>query len=206
VVKNFNYESLHTAIKPLGFTISGFFANSSNYTIVRLQTGDYAQALKAIERTWNKVNPSAPFEYSFLDQDFQRNYEKEERTSHIVIDSTVIAILIACLGLFGLAAFSAERRTKEIGIRKVLGASVLNVTMLLSGEFIRLAGLAILIASPLAWYGMHLWLRNFAYPIGISWWMFVAAGGLAIAIALITVSFQSIKTAVSTPVKSLRTE
>ncbi|HVV04566.1 MAG TPA: FtsX-like permease family protein, partial [Puia sp.] len=206
VVRNFNYESLQTSIKPLGFTVNGFFANSSNYTIVRLQTGDYAQALKAIEQTWNKVNPSAPFEYSFLDQDFQRNYEKEERTSHIVIDSTVIAILIACLGLFGLAAFAAERRTKEIGIRKVLGASVMNVTMLLSGEFIRLAGLAILIASPLAWYGMHLWLRNFAYPVGISWWMFAAAGGLAIAIALITVSFQSIKTAVSNPAKSLRTE
>ncbi|HEY8970238.1 MAG TPA: ABC transporter permease [Puia sp.] len=206
VVRDFNFESLHTAIKPLGFSINPFFANSANYTIVRLQTGNYGQALQAVERTWNKINPSAPFEYSFLDQDFQRNYEKEERTSHIVIDSTVIAILIACLGLFGLAAFSAERRTKEIGIRKVLGASVMNVTMLLSGEFIRLAGLAILIASPLAWYGMHLWLQNFAYPIGISWWMFAVAGGLAIVIALLTVSFQSIKTAVSNPVKSLRTE
>ncbi|HVU53634.1 MAG TPA: ABC transporter permease [Puia sp.] len=206
VVKDFNFESLHTAIKPLGFTINGFFANPSNYTIVRLQTGNYTQALKDVERIWNKINPSAPFEYSFLDQDFQRNYEKEERTSHIVIDSTAIAIFIACLGLFGLAAFSAERRTKEIGIRKVLGASIMNITMLLSGEFIRLAGLAILIASPLAWYGMHLWLRNFAYPITISWWMFAVAGGLAIVIALITVSFQSIKTAVSSPVKSLRTE
>jgi len=206
VVKDFNYESLHTAIKPLGFSINVFFANSSNYTIARLQAGNYAQTLKAVEKTWNKINPSAPFEYSFLDQDFQRNYEKEERTSHIVIDSTVIAILIACLGLFGLVTFSAERRTKEIGIRKVLGASIMNITLLLSGEFIRLAGLAILIASPLAWYGMHLWLRNFAYPIAISWWMFVAAGGLAIVIALITVSFQSIKTAVSNPVKSLRTE
>jgi len=206
VVKDFNFESLHTAIKPLGFSINGFFANSSNYTIVRLQTSNYAQTLKAVERAWNRINPSAPFEYSFLDQDFQRNYEKEERTSHIVIDSTVIAILIACLGLFGLAAFSAERRTKEIGIRKVLGASVMNVTMLLSGEFIRLAGLAILIASPLAWYGMRLWLQNFAYPIGISWWMFVVAGGLAIVIALLTVSFQSVKTAVSNPAKSLRTE
>jgi putative ABC transport system permease protein len=206
VVKDFNFESLHTVIKPLGFSINGFFANSSNYTIARLQAGDYSQVLKAVERTWNKVNPNAPFEYSFLDQDFQRNYEKEERTSQIVIYCTAIAIFIACLGLFGLAAFSAERRTKEIGIRKVLGASVFNVTMLLSGEFIRLAALAILIACPIAWYGMHLWLRNFAYPVGISWWMFMAAGGLAIAIALITVSFQSIKTAVSTPVKSLRTE
>ncbi|HEY4205226.1 MAG TPA: ABC transporter permease [Puia sp.] len=206
VVRDFNYESLHTAIKPLGFSVNEFFANSANYTIVRLQTNNYGQTLAAVEKVWNKANPAAPFEYSFLDQDFQRNYEKEERTSHIVIDSTVIAIFIACLGLFGLAAFSAERRTKEIGIRKVLGASVMNVTMLLSNEFIRLAGLAILIASPLAWYGMHLWLRNFAYPVGISWWMFAAAGGLAIVIALITVSFQSIKTAVANPVKSLRTE
>jgi len=206
VVRDFNFESLHTAIKPLGFSINGFFANSSNYTIVRLQAGNYTQALQAVERTWNKINPSAPFEYSFLDQDFQRNYEKEERTSQIVIYSTAIAIFIACLGLFGLATFSAERRTKEIGIRKVLGASIVNITLLLSGEFIRLAGLAIIIASPLAWYGMHLWLQNFAYPITISWWMFAAAGGLAIVIALITVSFQSIKTAVSNPVKSLRTE
>jgi len=182
------------------------FANKNRYAIVRLQTFDYAHAVASLKKIWTSVNPAAPFDYSFLDQDFQKNYEKEQRTSQIVIYCTVIAILIACLGLFGLAAFSAERRTKEIGIRKVLGASTANVTLLLSGEFIRLALLAILIASPLAWYGMHRWLQNFAYKVSISWWMFAAAGGLAVVIALITVSSQSIRTALSNPVKSLRSE
>jgi len=206
VVKDFNFESLHNPIRPLGLSVNGFFGNKYNYTIIALQTTGYSRALTAIEKAWTKVNPNAPFEYSFLDQDFQRNYEKDERTSTLVIYSTSIAILIACLGLFGLAAFSAERRTREIGIRKVLGASITNVTLLLSGEFIRLALLAVLIASPLAWYGMDRWLRNFTYRIHLSWWMFAAAGGLAIVIALITVSFQAIKSALANPVKSLRSE
>jgi putative ABC transport system permease protein len=206
VVKDFNFESLHNPIRPLGFSVNNFFANKYNYTIIGLQSTGYSRTLAAIEKAWTKVNPNAPFEYSFLDQDFQRNYEKEQRTSHIVVYCTTIAILIACLGLFGLAAFSAERRTREIGIRKVLGASVTNVTVLLSGEFIRLALLAVLIASPLAWYGMDRWLRNFTYRITLSWWMFAAAGGLAIVIALLTVSFQSIKSALANPAKSLRSE
>ncbi|MDO6429017.1 ABC transporter permease [Flavitalea sp. BT771] len=206
VIRDFNFESLHNPIRPLGFSINNFFANKYNYTIVGLQTTNYSRALAAIEQAWTRVNPGAPFEYSFLDQDFQRNYEKEERTSHIVIYCTSIAILIACLGLFGLTAFSAERRTKEIGIRKVLGASVANVTLLLSGEFIRLALLAVLIASPLAWYGMDRWLRNFTYRITLTWWMFAAAGGVAIVIALVTVSFQSIRSALANPTKSLRAE
>ena len=137
---------------------------------------------------------------------FQRNYEKERRTSSVIMYFTLIAVLIACLGLFGLAAFSAEQRTKEIGIRKVLGASVTDVTALLSKEFIKLIIVAIIIASPLAWYCMNKWLQNFAYRITISWWMFVAAGSLAIIVALMTVSFQAIKAAVANPVKSLRTE
>jgi putative ABC transport system permease protein len=206
VIRDFNFESLHNNIKPFGFAANSIFANKNQYAIVRLQTFDYAHAVADLKKIWTSVNPAAPFDYSFLDQDFQKNYEKEERTSRMVIYCTVIAILIACLGLFGLAAFSAERRTKEIGIRKVLGASVTNITLLLSGEFIRLALLAILIASPLAWYGMHRWLQNFAYKVSISWWMFAAAGGLAVIIALITVSSQSIKTALSNPVKSLRAE
>jgi len=206
VIRDFNFESLHNNIKPFGFSANTIFADKNRYAIVRLQTTDYAHALTTLKKAWASINPSAPFEYSFLDQDFQRNYEREQRTSQIVIWCTGIAVLIACLGLFGLAAFSAERRTKEIGIRKVLGASVTNVTLLLSGEFIRLALLAILIASPLAWYGMHKWLQNFAYKISISWWMFAVAGGLSVVIALITVSFQSIRTALSNPVKSLRAE
>jgi len=205
VVKNFNFESLHNEIKPCGFT-TGLFANKYGYVIASLQSKDYSGLVTDIERIWTKLNPGAPFVYSFVDQDFQRNYEKEQRTSSVITWFTLIAILIACLGLFGLAAFSAEQRTKEVGIRKVLGASVANVTGLLSRDFIRLVIIAIVIASPVAWWVMDNWLKEFAYRVSISWWMFVLAGMLAIAIALITVSFQAIKAAVMNPVKALRTE
>ena len=203
VVKNFNFESLHNKIQPHGFT-TGIFANRYGYFIASLNTNNYAAVLKKIERTWAKLNPGIPFEYSFLDQDFQRNYQKDQLTSNIVSWFTIIAILIACLGLLGLSAFSAEQRTKEIGIRKVLGATVSQVTILLSKDFIRLVSIAVLIASPLAWWAMNKWLQDFAYKINISWWMFVLAGFIAVAIALVTVSFQAIKAAIQNPVRSLR--
>jgi putative ABC transport system permease protein len=205
VVKDFNFESLHNTIKPCGFT-TGLFANKYGYAIASVKTNDYPQLLKEVERSWTQLNPGTPFLYSFIDQDFQRNYEKERRTSNIIVYFTFIAVFIACLGLFGLAAFSAEQRTKEIGIRKVLGASVTSVTALLSKDFIKLIIIAIVIASPLAWYCMNLWLQSFAYRISISWWMFAAAGILALLIAVITISFQAIKAAVTNPVKSLKTE
>jgi len=205
VVKNFNFESLHNEIKPCGFT-TGLFANKYGYVIASLTSKDYSRLVVDIEKIWVKLNPETPFVYSFLDQDFQRNYEKEQRTSSVIVYFTFIAIVIACLGLFGLAAFSAEQRTKEVGIRKVLGASVADVTALLSKDFIRLVIIAILIASPLAGWVMNNWLKEFAYRISISWWMFVLAGSVAIAIAVITVSFQAIKAAIANPVKSLRTE
>jgi putative ABC transport system permease protein len=204
VVKNFNFESLYNSIKPFGFTTS--FGNKYSYVIANVATKNYAGLLKDIQYSWNKINPGIPFVYSFLDNDFRKNYEKDQRVSGIVSYFTFIAILIACLGLFGLSAFSAEQRTREIGIRKVLGASVTNVASLLSKDFIKLVLIALLIASPLAWIGMNKWLQGFAYRIPISWWMFAVAGLLAIIIALITVSFQAIKTAIANPVKSLRTE
>jgi putative ABC transport system permease protein len=205
VVKNFNFESLHNEIKPYGFT-SGLFGNKYGYVIASLKTNNYSPSLEEIEKIWTKLNPAIPFVYSFLDQDFQRNYEKEQRTSRIVMYFTFIAIFIACLGLFGLSAFSAEQRTKEIGIRKVLGASVGNVTSLLSKDFIKLVLIAIVIASPVTWYFMNKWLQDFAYRITISWWMFAVAGLLAVLVAVMTISFQAIKAAVANPVKSLRTE
>jgi putative ABC transport system permease protein len=205
VVKDFNFESLHNPIQSYGFTTSTF-ANRYGYFIASLNADNYAAVLKKIERAWVKLNPAVPFEYSFLDQDFQRNYEKEQRTSSIVSYFTIIAILIACLGLFGLSAFFAEQRKKEIGIRKVLGATVRQVTLLLSKDFIHLVSVAVLIASPLAWWAMNKWLQAFAYRIDISWWMFVLAGFIAVVIALVTVSFQAIKAAMANPVKSLRTE
>ena len=205
VVKDFNFESLHKTIQPYGFTTTRF-TNRFGYTIINLSTSDYAGVIKKLSGIWSGLFPSVPFRYSFLDQDFQRNYEKEQRTSGIVSVFTVIAILVACLGLFGLSAFSAERRTREIGIRKVLGASVKSVTMLLSKDFIALVCIAVLIASPLAWWAMDKWLQNFAYRVPITWWMFAAAGLIAVMIALVTISFQSIKAAVANPIKNLRTE
>ena len=205
VVKDFNFESLHNGIKPHGFT-SNMFGNKYGYVVASLASTNYSRLIGDIEKVWAKLNPSVPFVYSFLDQDFQRNYEKEQRTSQIVVYFTIIAIFIACLGLFGLSAFAAEQRTKEIGVRKVLGASVASVTSLLSKDFIRLILIAIVIASPLAWYAMNQWLEDFAYRVTISWWMFAAAGLLAVVVAVITISFQSIKAAIANPVKSLRTE
>ena len=204
VVKNFNFESLYNTIKAFGFTTST--GNKYSYVITNVRSTNYASLVKEIEITWNKINPGIPFVYSFLDNDFQKNYEKDQRASVIVSYFTFIAILIACLGLFGLSAFSAEQRTREIGIRKVLGASVINVTTLLAKDFIKLVLIAIVIASPLAWYIMNKWLQDFAYKIQISWWMFALAGLVAIFISLLTVSFQAIKAAISNPVKSLRTE
>jgi putative ABC transport system permease protein len=205
VIKNFNYESLHTDIKPFGYT-TDIFGNRFSYAIVSVQSQNYSQLLKDVERAWTKMAPTVPFVYSFLDEEFQRNYEKERYTSRIIICFTIIAILIACLGLFGLVAFSAEQRTKEIGVRKVLGASITNIIALLAKEFILLVMIAIVVAVPLAWYGMSKWLEHFAFRIEMNWWMFFAAGIIAVIIALCTVSFQSIKAALANPVKSLRTE
>jgi putative ABC transport system permease protein len=149
---------------------------------------------------------SQPFLYSFLDEDFNNLYKGEQRTGSMFTTFAALAIFIACLGLFGLAVYSAEQRTKEIGIRKVLGASVSGIISLLSKDFIRLVIVSIIIATPVAWWAMNKWLQTFAYRINISWWIFLVAGVIAILIAVITVSFQAIKAAVSNPVKSLRTE
>jgi len=204
VMKDFNYESLYSPIKPLGFT--KYLWNPHNYIIASLATDNYSSVLGTVGSIWKKINPSLPFTYSFIDKDFQANYEKDQRTSRIVGYFTVVTVLIACLGLFGLSVFSAEQRTREIGIRKVLGASVTNLTLLLSRDFLGLVCIAILIASPLAWYGMNRWLEGFAYRIHIGWWLFPLAGSIAVGIAWLTVSLQAIKAARSNPVKALRSE
>ncbi len=204
VIKDFHFEDLHQAIQPYAFLLNNepFF----NYLIVHVNTAHVDSVLPFLEQTWKAIRPDEPFEYSFLDEDFQRNYQADARTSRIVTYFTVISILISCLGLFGLAAFAAQQRTKEIGVRKVLGASVSSIVGLLSKDFIRLVVVAIVIASPLAWYAMNKWLQGFAYKIEITWWMFAGAGLLAVGIALLTVSFQSVKAALMNPVKSLRSE
>jgi putative ABC transport system permease protein len=205
VVKDFNFESLYNPIKPFAFTTS-MWGSRYSYAIASLATNDYSDLLQKIAGVWKKINPGVPFSYTFLDRDFQSNYEKDQRAAEIVRYFTIVTILIACLGLFGLSVFSAEQRNREIGIRKVLGASVTNITLLLSRDFLGLVCIAILIASPLAWYGMNQWLQGFAYRIAIGWWLFPVAGLIAIAIAWITVSFQAIKASVANPVKALRSE
>ncbi|MBD0278618.1 MAG: FtsX-like permease family protein, partial [Flavisolibacter sp.] len=153
-----------------------------------------------------KLNPNEPFEYNFLDLDFQKNYEADSRQARLINYFTIIAIIISCLGLFGLATFSAEQRTKEIGIRKVLGASVTQLVALLSTDFLKLVGIAVGIASPIAWYVMNQWLQNFAYRTTISWEVFAITVLLVVFIAFATISFQAIKAALANPVKNLRTE
>jgi len=204
VVKDFHYEDLHLPLSPYAIKLSR--DSMFNYIIVHARQGQTAQLLRSMETTWRTANPTEPFEYSFLDEDFQKNYKAEERLSAMIRFFTVMAILISCLGLFGLASFSAEQRTKEIGIRKVLGASITGIVVLLSKDFLKLVGIAVLIASPVAWYLMHRWLQDFAYRVPISWTVFLITFVIALFIALFTISFQAIRTALANPVKSLKTE
>jgi putative ABC transport system permease protein len=204
VEKYLHYVDLHLPITPYGFQLS--LQPQYNYMIVHAKAGDINNILASIKNSWHNLNPSEPFEYNFLDEDFQKNYDAENRLSAIVGYFTAIAILISCLGLFGLATFSAEQRVKEIGVRKALGANVSSIVALLSKDFLKLVGIAILIASPLAWFAMNKWLQSFAYRIHINWTVFAITTLAALLIALITISFQAIKAAIANPVKSLRSE
>ncbi|MBV4358534.1 ABC transporter permease [Pinibacter aurantiacus] len=204
VVKDFHFEDLHHSISPYAF----FLASNTNfnYLIVHAKTANMDKLLNMLSDKWKKYCADEPFDYSFLDQDFQRNYNAEVKTMSIVSIFTGISIFISCLGLFGLAVFTAQQRTKEIGIRKVLGASVINITTMLSKDFVKLVLVAIVIASPLAYYFMHEWLNDFAYRTNINVWVFMLAAFVAIAFALITVSIQAVRSAMVNPVESLRTE
>jgi putative ABC transport system permease protein len=163
-------------------------------------------AIAHLEKTWKSYLPEVPFEYTFLDEKFEQLYQSEERQGTLFTVFSGIAIFIACLGLLGLSAFSISQRLKEIGIRKVLGASTSGIIRLLSLDFLKLVALAALIAFPIAWYAMHNWLHDFAYRISIQWWIFGIAGLLAAMVALATISFQALKAALANPIKSLRTE
>ena len=204
VVKDFNAGSLRYTTEPLLMR----YSNYGGQFIFRIRSANIPQLIAQIESRYHSFDQmsSQPFLYSFLDEDFNNLYKGEQRTGSVFITFAALAIFIACLGLFGLAAYSAEQRTKEIGIRKVLGSSVKGIITLLSKDFIRLVVVAIIIATPLAWWVMNKWLQNFAYRINIRWWIFFIAGALALIIALLTVSYQAIKAAVANPVKSLRTE
>jgi putative ABC transport system permease protein len=178
----------------------------ASYVVARLQTGTEKTVLEKTAKLWAEAMPNAPFEFDFLDASFARIYRSEAKMGTLLGVFTGLALFIGCLGLFALAAFTAEQRTKEIGVRKVLGANVLSITSLLAKDFLKLVILAIVIASPIAYYFMQQWLADFVYRVDLHWWMFAATGLAALIIAFITVSFQSIKAALTNPVKALRSE
>lgn len=206
VIKDFHFQSLHQKITPLIFINSNKFGGISQFTGVRIQASQFAQALPAIESVWHTFLPDQPFQYSFLDNDLAALYHAEQTSQQVFGVFSMLAIFIACLGLLGLAAYTTQQRTKEIGVRKVLGASVGQIVLMLAQDFVKLVGVAFLLAVPIAWWAMSRWLENFAYRTDISWWIFLLAGFTALAIALLTISFQAVKAAVANPVKSLRSE
>ena len=202
VVEDFNFESLRDEMKGLGL----FFGRNNSTVSVKVSSKNIDRMIFEAERLWKKFAPHQAFRYSFLDERFDQMYDGERRSANLFSIFTLVAIFIACLGLFALATFTAEQRTKEIGIRKVLGAPVLGLVNLLSKDYLKLVGVGLLIASPLAYYFMNQWLQGFEYRISIAWWTFLIAGAGAIFIAFLTVSYQSIKAALMNPIDSLRNE
>jgi putative ABC transport system permease protein len=203
VARNFHFTSLRNEIKPYGFLI---FPNNQNNVTVKLSQGDIQGTLNQLEKVWRKSFDDTPFEYTFLDENISKLYVAEVRFQKVFFILVILAIIISCLGLFALAAFSAEQRVKEIGIRKVLGASVTHVIVLLSKDFLKLVVFSLTIAIPIAIYGMHKWLEGFAYRVEMQWWIFVTAGVIALLIAFFTISTQAFKAAIADPVKNLRSE
>ncbi len=203
VIKDFNFRSLQQDINPLTMRLD---PESTGLITVKIQGGDISKTLGSIESIWKSMKPADPFEYHFLDDLFDAQYEAEEDFGNLFLSFALLAIFISCLGLLGLAAYSTIQRKKEIGIRKIIGASVGSIVNLLSKDFLKLVGISFIISVPIAWYAMQSWLEDFAYKISVEWWMVVLAGLVAIIIALVTVSFQAVTAATSNPVKSLRTE
>jgi putative ABC transport system permease protein len=202
VIKNFNFNSLHDQVSPLALSLR----RESGSIALRVNMGNVGTLLTQIKDEWEKMAPSQPLSYTFLDQEFNNQYLADERVGSIAISFSALAILVACLGLFGLVTFAAEQRVKEIGIRKVLGANILDIIGLLSMDLLKLVLLAILIASPVAYWVMDGWLRDFAYRTVINWWVFVLAGSAGFFIAVSTTSYQAIKAASANPVEALRSE
>jgi putative ABC transport system permease protein len=205
VISDFHIYSLQHKIEPMILKMPQS-ANERDNMYVRLSAGNIPQTLQFLQQTFRKFDRESPFEYHFLDKNFGAQYAAEEKQGQLLLSFTILTICIACLGLFGLITFTTEQRVKEIGIRKVLGASVQNLVAMLSGGLLRLVLWSMLIAIPIGWLVMNAWLQDFAYRIHIQWWMFLLAAATALLIALATLSFQSIKAAIANPVKSLRSE
>jgi putative ABC transport system permease protein len=203
VVKDFHFQTLHMGMQPLMMVLA---PDGYGYAAMRIAAHDIGGTLEHVKNAWTTFAPQWPFEYLFLDDNFGKQYEAEQRLGKIFGAFGGIAIFIACLGLFGLASFTAGRRTREIGIRKVLGATASAIVHLLSREFLKLVLVANVIAWPVAYFAMNKWLQSFAYRIDMGWWIFALAGGVALLIALLTVSMQAIKAALANPVEALRYE
>lgn len=202
VVKDFHYASLKTRIEPAAF----YYTAANSRLFIKTTGRDAKNAIASVQTLWSKYSPEFPFRYTFVDEDYDSIYRTEQRTGKLFNIFAIVAILISCLGLFGLAAYTAQVKTKEIGIRKVLGASVKNIIQLLAKDFVALVLIALVIATPIGWWAMHSWLQDFAFRINISWWIFAVAGFIAVLIALVTVSTHAIKAALANPVKSLKEE
>jgi putative ABC transport system permease protein len=208
VVKDFHFESLRNPIGPFAFfyNTSKTYSSKESYLAVRIRSGDPAKTIAAIRRIWKGFTPDNPFQYSFLDAEYDSLYKTDVTIGKVFGAFTMLALAVACLGLLGLALYTAERRTREIGIRKVMGASVPHVVAMLSKEFLKLVGLAALIAVPIAWYAMYRWLQDFAYQTTLDWWIFGVTAAATTLVALATVSFQSVKAGLANPIDSLRSE
>jgi ABC-type antimicrobial peptide transport system permease subunit len=204
ILRDYHTHSLKEPIKPVILDVKEY--ENFGVIIARALPGQTSDALASLAKVYRGINPNYPFSYQFVDAEYKNLYKSELIISKLSILFAALAILISSLGLLGLVMFSAEQRTKEIGIRKILGASSRTIFLLFSNEFLKLILIAFIIAAPISWYMMHSWLQDFAYRINFSWWIFAAAGSTSIVIALITVSFQTIKAAVANPIKSLRTE
>lgn len=206
VIEDFHFESMHQAIVPLVLVMFPQSASPFNNLSLKISTTNISGAIAQMETSWKKYFPDTPFEYLFLEDNFDKLYEAEQRQATLFTAFACVAILIACLGLFGLSAFAISQRIKEIGVRKVLGANLQSIVTLLSKDFLKLVAIAAVMAFPIAWWAMNNWLKDFAYRINIAWWVFLAAGIVAAIIAFVTVSFQAIRAANANPVKSLRSE
>jgi putative ABC transport system permease protein len=202
IVKDFNFSTMHEKVGPLVMELDGNWGNM----VLRIDAKNVTSLISQIKNKWNNMAPGLLFSYTFMDNDFNNLYHAEQQTGKLFITFAVFAIFIACLGLFGLVTYAAEQRTKEIGIRKVLGAGVGRIVTMLSREFVSLVFIASCIGFPVAWWAMDQWLQSFAYRINISWWVFVIAGCTTMTIALVTISFQALRAAMANPVKSLRAE
>jgi putative ABC transport system permease protein len=203
VIKNYNFEGLQQDINPLSICLD---FNDCNFLSAKVGTHDLPGTIAAIKAKWDQLTPDRPFHYFFLDEAFNNQYRAEEQFGHLFINFAILAILISCLGLLGLASYTTLQRTKEVGVRRVLGASITGIVRLLSMDFLQLVVIAFLIATPIAWFFMRNWQQDFAYKATLGWWIFLGSGIAAVVIAFATISYQAIRAAITSPVKSLRSE